>query len=457
MKGYDPFTPDAGFDAEPVFDAPPPRPRGANIEGMRKALMRSNTRLLLSAVMLFQFTAMLLISMQEKPVDTQALILAVALPAVTWLVVMAFGRLWPIDRAILILALLLCSVGIITLSDIARAKITPLTQAIYALAGIVAMAVGVVFIRSVRHWKKWVLPGMALCLGALASPWAFGSVQNGARNWITIIPDKLTIQPSEFIKPALILILAAALSGRPRFVKCLPAIGFAALCCGILLIQSDLGAVLLYFLTTLLIYFVATSNWLITLGGLGVGVAGSVLAYKLVPYVQTRVAIWQNPWSDPTGSGGQIVQALMAIGSGGLFGMGLGLGRPRNIPLYHSDFIFAAIAEEFGLLFSICLLAVYVLIIMRGLVVAMNARTSFHSLAAFGIVAMLGLQTMLIVGGNTKLIPLTGVTLPLISSGGSSLVSTFLSFGILLGISSMNAEDEARDIDHLELREEVGA
>src|SRR5699024_3521355 len=149
-----------------------------------------------------------------------------------------------------------------------------------------------------------------------------------------------------------------------------------------LLIQSDLGAVLLYFLTTLLIYFVATSNWLITLGGLAVGVAGSVLAYKLVPYVQTRVAIWQNPWSDPTGSGGQIVQALMAIGSGGLFGMGLGLGRPRNIPLYHSDFIFAAIAEEFGLLFSICLLAVYVLIIMRGLVVAMNARTSFHSLAA---------------------------------------------------------------------------
>ena len=457
MKGYDPFVPDAGLDAEPVFDAPPPRPRGANIEGMRKALMRSNTRLLLSAVMLFQFTAMLLISLQERPVDTQALILAVALPAATWLVVMAFGRLWPIDRAILILALLLCSVGIITLSDIARAKITPLTQAIYALIGIVAMAVGVVFIRSVRHWKKWVLPGMVLCLGALASPWAFGSVQNGARNWITIIPDKLTIQPSEFIKPALILILAASLAGRPRFVKCLPAIGFAALCCGILLIQSDLGAVLLYFLTTLLIYFVATSNWLITLGGLGVGVAGSVLAYKLVPYVQTRVAIWQNPWSDPTGSGGQIVQALMAIGSGGLFGMGLGLGRPRNIPLYHSDFIFAAIAEEFGLLFSICLLAVYVLIIMRGLVVAMNARTSFHSLAAFGIVAMLGLQTMLIVGGNTKLIPLTGVTLPLISSGGSSLVSTFLSFGILLGISSMNAEDEARDIEHLELREEVGA
>ena len=398
---------------------------------------------------------MLLISLQEQPVDMQALILAVALPAATWLVTMLFGKIWPIDRAILILVMLLCSVGIITLSDIARAKITPLTQAIYAAVGIGAMAVGIVFIRSVRHWKKWILPGMALCLAALASPWAFGTVQNGARNWITIIPERLTLQPSEFIKPALILILAASLAGRPRFVKCLPAILFAAACCGILLIQRDLGAVLLYFMTTLLIYFAATSNWLITLGGLGVGVAGSILAYKALPYVQTRIAIWQNPWSDPTGSGGQIVQALIAIGSGGLFGMGLGLGRPRDIPLYHSDFIFAAIAEEFGLIFSICLLAIYVIIIMRGMVVAMNARTSFHSLTAFGIVTMLGLQTMLIVGGNTKLIPLTGVTLPLISSGGSSLVSTFLSFGILLGISSMNAEDEARDIDRLEMREEV--
>ena len=457
MKGRDKYSSASGFDADTLFDQAPQRPTrgGRSIEGMRRALMRSNTRLLLSAVMLFQFTAMLLISLQEQPVDMQALILAVALPAATWLVTMLFGKIWPIDRAILILVMLLCSVGIITLSDIARAKITPLTQAIYAAVGIGAMAVGIVFIRSVRHWKKWILPGMVLCLAALASPWAFGTVQNGARNWITIIPDRLTLQPSEFIKPALILILAASLAGRPRFVKCLPAILFAAACCGILLIQRDLGAVLLYFMTTLLIYFAATSNWLITLGGLGVGVAGSILAYKALPYVQTRIAIWQNPWSDPTESGAQIVQALIAIGSGGLFGMGLGLGRPRNIPLYHSDFIFAAIAEEFGLIFSICLLAIYVIIIMRGMVVAMNARTSFHSLTAFGIVTMLGLQTMLIVGGNTKLIPLTGVTLPLISSGGSSLVSTFLSFGILLGISSMNAEDEARDIDRLEMREEV--
>ena len=440
MKGYDPFVPDAGLDAEPVFDAPPPRPRGANIEGMRKALMRSNTRLLLSAVMLFQFTAMLLISLQERPVDTQALILAVALPAATWLVVMAFGRLWPIDRAMLILALLLCSVGIITLSDIARAKITPLTQAIYALAGIVAMAVGVVFIRSVRHWKKWVLPGMALCLCALASPWVFGSVQNGARNWITIIPDKLTIQPSEFIKPALILILAAALAGRPRFVKCLPAIGFAAVCCGILLIQSDLGAVLLYFLTTLILYFAATSNWLITLGGLGVGVAGSVLAYKLVPYVQTRVAIWQNPWSDPTGSGGQIVQALMAIGSGGLFGMGMGQGRQKfaYLPYPESDFIFAIVGEDFGLIGCLTVIALFVLFVLAGLRVSLACRDRFGCLLGAGITSMIGLQAFINMGVVTGMLPTTGLPLPFFSAGGTSVSVMMAAVGVLLSISREN-------------------
>ena len=429
--------------------------RRASVENMRKALMRSNTRLLLSAVMLFQFSAMLLIAFQERPYDAQAPILAAAIPAATWLGTMLFGKIWPVDRAIVILAMLLCSVGVITLSDIARAKSTPLTQAIYAAVGVGAMAFGIAFIRGLKNWKRLVVPGMVLCLLALLSPWVLGRWQYGARNWIVLVQDKLTIQPSEFMKPALILILAAGFSGRPRFLKCAPTIAFAALCCGVLLSQRDLGALLLYFLTTVLMYFAATSNWVVTLGGLGLGGAAAVIAYRAFPYVQTRVAIWKNPWIDPLESGHQIVQALIAIGSGGLFGMGLGLGRPRNIPLYHSDFIFAAIAEEFGLVLSICLLAIYVLVILRGMVVAMNARTSFHSLAAFGIVAMLGLQTMLIVGGNTKLIPLTGVTLPLVSAGGSSLVSTFLSFGILLGISSLNAEDEAKDIERMELREEV--
>ena len=168
---------------------------------------------------------------------------------------------------------------------------------------------------------------------ALASPWVLGQWHQGARNWITIVPDRLTLQPSEFMKPVLVVVLAAGFANRPRFVKCLPAIGFAAACCAVLLSERDLGAVLLYFLTTVLMYYAATSNALLTLAGLGMGCAAAVIAYHAFPYVQDRIAIWINPWSDPQGTGYQLVQALIAIGSGGLFGMGLGLGSPRNIPL----------------------------------------------------------------------------------------------------------------------------
>ncbi|MDO4867551.1 MAG: FtsW/RodA/SpoVE family cell cycle protein [Clostridia bacterium] len=422
---------------------------------MKKALMRSNTHLLLSAVMLFQALAMLLIAFQKEAVNPQALALAVALPLATWLVTTLMGRVWPVDRAILIMVLFLCSVGIITLSDIAKSNITPRTQALYALVGLAAMFVGAAFIRHFRHWKKFTPALMALCLLALLAPWApgIGGWYQGARNWVHLGP--LSAQPSEFVKPLMILCLASGFSNRPRFTRCIPTIAFAAACCGILLTERDLGAVLLYFLTTVFMYYVATSNAFITLSGLGMGAAAAVIAYQALPYVQDRVAIWQNPWIDPEKTGYQLIQALIAIGSGGTFGMGLGLGRPRNIPLYHSDFIFAAISEEFGLIFAIGLLAVYVMIIMRGLIVAYNARTSYHSLASFGLVVMLGLQTMLIVGGNTKLLPLSGVTLPLVCYGGSSLLSTFFSMGLLLGMSSMNAEDEARDIEQLELQEEM--
>ena len=426
------------------------------IEKMRRALMRSNTRLLLTAVMTLQAACMGLLAFSGGAVSTQALILAAALPLATMLATTLFGKIWPIDRAILILVMLLVSVGVITLSAIAKAEVTPRTHAVYGCAGLFAMMVGIVFIRYRRSMGRLAIPMALLCLLALASPWVLGQWKDGARNWIQIGGENgFSLQPSEFMKPILIMVLAAGFANRPRFVKCLLPIGFAAICCGILLSQRDLGAVLLYFLTTVLMYYAATSNALLSLAGLGMGAGAAVIAYHAFPYVQDRIAIWINPWTDPQDKGFQLIQSLIAIGSGGLFGMGLGLGSPRIIPLYHSDFIFASLAEEFGLIFAVCLLAVYVIIVLRGLIVSMNARTSFHSLTAFGIVVLLALQTMLIVGGNTKLLPLTGVTLPLVSYGGSSLVSTMFSMGLLLGVSSLNAEDENKDIERFALREEA--
>ena len=424
---------------------------------MRRALMRTNTRLLLTTVVVFQLLALALLALRPDNASLQPLILVAAVPLVTLITANLMGKLWPVDRAILILVLLLCSIGLITLSAVCLSEQTPREHAIYAVGGIVAMFIGVVAIRAFSSWKRAMPALMVLCALALLTPWApapFGRWYQGARNWLYLGP--ISGQPSEFMKPVLIVVLAACFCNRPRFERCLPGIGFAAICCGILLTERDLGALLLYFLTTVLMYYAASSNGLLCLAGLGMGAGSAVAAYNVLPYVQDRVAIWRNPWSDPLKAGYQIVRALAAIGSGGLFGAGLGLGMPRDVPLYHSDFIFTSIAEEFGLIFSLGLMAVYVLIILRGLIVAMNARTSFHSLVAFGLVSILGLQALLIIGGNTKMLPLTGVTLPLVSYGGSSLVSTFFTMGILLGISSMNAEDEARDIERIALKEEVG-
>ena len=229
-------------------------------EEMKRALMRSNTRLLLTAVMLFQCAAMALIAFQSGEINRQALILAAALPMVTCLTTVVMGRAWPVDRAILILVLFLCGLGIITLSDIARADVTPRTQAIYALGGIFAMFVGAAFIRGFRSWQKYSRALMVLCVLALLSPYlpVVGIVKNGARNWVGF--SRLSVQPSEFMKPVMILCLAAGFANRPRFIRCIPTIAFAAVCCGILLVQRDLGAVLLYFLTTVLMYYAATSN-----------------------------------------------------------------------------------------------------------------------------------------------------------------------------------------------------
>mgnify|MGYP000946306221 CR=1 FL=1 len=421
---------------------------------LRRAVLRANTHLLLTGVMLFQFTGMLLLAIRSDSFDLQALLFAAALPLTTFAVVKLYSKIWPVDRALLILTLMLCSISLVTLKDIARSSITPQTQAVYMLAGLVSMAIGIVFIRHVRSWDKLALPLMAVTFLALAAPLVVGSWQNGAKNWLKFgSGDALSVQPSEFGKLSLIFILASQLSNRPRFRKCLPSLLYAAALCGLLLFERDLGALLLYFLTTVMMFYAATSNLPITLAGLGMGVGGALGAYHLFPYVAKRIELFQNPWSDPLAAGYQIIQALIAIGSGGMFGMGLGLGYPRDIPLYHSDFIFAAICEDFGLVFALAMLGIYVLILMRGASVAMNARTSFHALVAFGVVALLAAQTFIIVGGNIKLIPLTGVTLPFVSAGGSSIVSMMGAMGMLLGISSLNAGDEAEDLRRLEWRE----
>ncbi|MDO4547759.1 MAG: FtsW/RodA/SpoVE family cell cycle protein [Clostridia bacterium] len=420
---------------------------------MKSALFRLNPRLILTSVMLFQFTAMIIVAIKTSPIDLQALIMAIALPVGTYVSVRVFGAIWPVDRTIMILTILLLSIGLVTLQDIARSSETPFNQAMFIIAGFFAMAFGIVFVRRLVHWDRWMKWFMCLAGALIVAPLILGEWTYGAKNWVSIPGTGYSVQPSEFVKPILIVILAAGFANQPRTLKCLPTAVFAAALCAILLLEHDLGALLVYFILTVAVFYAATSNAPLTLAGLAAGASGAVIAYNMFDYVAKRVEVFLDPWSDPLDNGWQIIQALIAIGSGGLFGMGVGLGYPRNIPLYHSDFIFAAICEEFGLIFAIGMLAIYVILIMRGISVALSARLSFHALIAFGVVTLIGFQTLIIVGGNIKLIPLTGVTLPFVSAGGSSIISMMGCIGLLLGVSSINAADELDDYKRMMLME----
>ena len=195
-----------------------------------------------------------------------------------------------------------------------------------------------------------------------------------------------------------------------------------------------------------MLYYASSSNLLLTGVGLAGGAGAAVLGYKLFAHVKKRVAIWRNPWSDYDNAGYQIIQGLMAIASGGLIGVGLGLGSPKTIPVYHTDFIFAVICEQLGQVFGVLLLAVYVLLILRGVTVMGRSRRSYDMLLGCGVLAMLAIQTFMIVAGVIKMLPLTGVTMPFLSYGGSSMLSCLAMVGILHGIAARAQEDLEEDV-----------
>ncbi len=403
-------------------------------------------RALCSAVMLFFSTAFLLLALKDYA--WQGFALAVAVPAMIWLGVSLLPHLFPADRLLLSLANFLCALGILLLYD--TNPDLAYHQAMYYGVGLVAMLACIYAVRLLRQWRMAAALLIPFSLALLALPLLFGSEINGAKNWIYI--GSVSFQPSEFVKLSLIVIVSRYMSRRRFF----PWFIFAVGCLGLLMLQKDLGTALLYYAVTLLLYFASSGNWLLTLLGLSGGAGAAVLGYRMFAHVKKRVAIWLNPWADYDRAGYQIVQGLMAIASGGLFGVGLGLGSPTTIPIYHTDFIFAVICEQFGWIFGLCVLAMYVAIVWRGATTAMAARTGFHGLMCMGATLMLGLQTFVIIGGVLKLIPLTGVTMPFVSYGGSSLVSSMCLIGLIQGVASLNEEHLQEDARLAEYGGEIG-
>ncbi len=403
---------------------------------------RHPDRRLTSAMMLFFFSAFLLIALKGE-LRWQGFALAVAVPLLIYIATLWLPRFFPADKLMLAIANFLCALGVLVLyvTDLNAGTSRGLQQAIYYSVGIAAMLFCILLVRYVRHWSLLIYVVAAGAVGLIALPMAVGTEINGANNWILVGGQSL--QPSEVVKLALLLVLSYFMSRRRLW----PWLIFTGICLSALMLQKDLGTALIYYITALFMYFASTGN--LPLTGLGVlgGAGAAVLGYKMFSHVKVRVAIWLNPWADYQNTGYQIVQALIAIASGGLFGVGLGLGSPNVIPVYFTDCIFAVICEQFGILFGILVLAMYVILILRGASIAMSARHSFFALLAMGATVLLGVQTFVIIGGVLKLIPLTGVTMPFVSYGGTSLVSCMGTIGLLQGVASLNQDDLEYDYE----------
>ncbi|MCD7776930.1 MAG: FtsW/RodA/SpoVE family cell cycle protein [Clostridiales bacterium] len=280
------------------------------------------------------------------------------------------------------------------------------------------------------HKLKYGYLGLGFLLLLLTL--VFGTTTRGATNWIYI--GSFSFQPSEIVKLLYVFYFASVFSRKITFKETVAqmAVGLIFVC--LLALQRDLGSALIFFMTLLIMVFISTGNIIVILGSLVCACVGAFGAYKMFSHIQVRVAAWLDPWSDIGNTTYQIAQSLFAIGSGGLWGSGLGKGYASSIPIVESDFIFSAICEEFGVIFAVFVIFIYLTIFYCGARSALNAETKFNAILASGLTGLICFQTFLIIGGVTKFVPLTGVTLPFVSYGGTSVVITSVIIGILLWI-----------------------
>jgi len=370
------------------------------------------------------------------------------------------------DALLLPIVTLLTGLGLVMIFrltyDVEGAEELALTQAVWILIGSGAMFVLVLFFRNnydrLFDYKYLLAIAAVFLIASTFTP--LGYTVNGARLWVDLGP--VNFQPSEFARIALVVFFAGYLADKRDVMAAtsrsflgveLPAIKYFgpvaliwAASLGLLVFEKDLGSSLLFFAVPLLMLYAATGRTAyVLLGGVLFSI-GSFVTFLLFDHVQLRVQSWLDPWKDPDGTGFQILQSVFNIADGGLLGTGLGAGFAQTIPEVETDFVFSAIASELGLLGATAVLLAFLAFTYRGTKIALLAEDDASKLLAFGLTAMFALQTLIIVGGVTKAIPLTGITLPFVSYGGSSVVGNFLLTGLLLLVSERAGRREVEGL-----------
>jgi cell division protein FtsW (lipid II flippase) len=371
------------------------------------------------------------------------------------------------DATILPLVVLLTGIGFMTISrldrDLARA------QAVWTAVAVAAFVLTLAFVRRVRTLERYRYTCLLLGVGALLLPLVPGIGQeiNGARLWVKLGP--LTFQPGEIAKVLLVVFFAAYLVDKRELLRAgtrrlgrlrLPDpkhLGPLMLAWGVsivvMVMEKDLGSSLLFFAVFAAMLYMATTRAAYVIVAALLFMMGASIAYQMFTHVQERVEIWLDPWPTAESTGFQIVQSLFAFGTGGFAGTGLGLGSPDKIPNAATDFVFSAIGEELGMLGTVGVLMAYLLFVGAGFRIAIQAERDFPKLFAAGLTTVVGVQAFIIIAGVTRVIPLTGITLPFISYGGSSLVANFVAVALLARISDETVTEAERDARHGPVRQ----
>lgn len=332
--------------------------------------------------------------------------------------------------------LMMLSIGLVMISRINHGKAQK--QLLISLGGMLFLLLFPLLRDRFDSLRKGTYFYGVMGIAALAGVLLLGAITNGSK--ITFTIAGLTFQPSEFVKILFLLFMASALCEENNTQHLIFLTLAALVHVGILVVSRDLGSALIFFVIYLVLLFLSTGKWEILVSGILFGVITAILCYFMFAHVRVRVQVFLDPWSSIDGSGFQITQALFAISFGGLFGAGLMQGMPSSIPFVESDFIFAAIIEEMGIIFGICLILLCLNIFTDFLLLAGSYSNKFYRLYTFGTAVAFIFQAFLTIGGEVKFIPLTGVTLPLVSYGGSSVLATFIMFGIIGAIFMLQEE-----------------
>jgi cell division protein FtsW (lipid II flippase) len=335
------------------------------------------------------------------------------------------------DKYIFVFASILSVIGLSIIYRINSAL--AVKQVMWFALGVAGFIIIVVLMPDFKKFERYRYVYLVLTLIFMSIALVFGQEEFGAKNWIKVAG--FSFQPSEFGKLFLVAYLASVLKDYKDFKNLVEPAIVVMVCLGFMMLQRDLGTALIIFALSVTILYIATSKFKYVITCLALFVIGGVISYKLFGHVRVRIMIWKDPWTYANNEGLQIVQSLIAIAWGGLFGKGLGFGYPKYIPVNVSDFIFTVICEELGIIAGLGIIIIYFLLFYRCMRAAVYVNDNFSRLVAVGYSAVIASQALVILGGVINLIPLTGITLPLISYGGTSMLITFFSLGVVQKIS----------------------